>query len=97
MPVEFNWKREGGAIVSASSLPKEASVNKIRVRMLVDKKASLDGLTETLLKKGEYYSIQAQSAGQLIDRHYCVEDKALDVPKETKSKSSRGKGKGKTK
>jgi len=79
-------------IVSPSSVrhaisPKEDSVGipkKIRVRMLKDKKASLDGMTETLLRKGKYYEFCPDSAKQLIDREYCREDKALDVPKETK-------------
>ena len=62
---------------------------KIRVRMLKDKKASLDGLTETLLRKGEYYELCPDSAKQLIDREYCHEDKALDVPKETKRGSKK--------
>ena len=80
-------------IVSPSSVrhaisPKEDSVGipkKIRVRMLKDKKASLDGMTETLLRKGKYYELCPDSAKQLIDREYCREDKALDVPKETKA------------
>lgn len=90
MPVTFNWTREGGKIVSAPDLPKENFMKKIRVKMIRNKKASVDGINEIILRRGQYYDFNPNSAKQLIDGQYCIEDKGLAGPPETKKGAKKG-------
>lgn len=58
----------------------------MRVRMTRDLDISLDGRTPQKLKTGESYNIPESLVPNLLDKGIAIEDKALDPPKETKTK-----------
>ena len=66
-------------------------MKKVRVRMLKDHRVSVDGITEILLRKGECHEFNPDSAGQLIDRQYCIEDRMLAGLKRRKKLRQRRK------
>lgn len=66
----------------------------MKVRMLVDRRGSPDGITAVLYKAGEVYDLPPDLATPWLAKGYCEQDKMMPGPSETKDEAQSEDGAG---